>query len=237
MLPKLQVPTHSILLPISNHRVQYRPFTVKEEKILLMANESKTEADMLNAFKQVIGNCITDKIDVGKLPMFDLEVLFMLIRAVSVGEISEFVLTDEHGKNVPMSINLNTVVKESIAAVKAPPSSIQLSEHIGVVMKPISLDLFADQLVGSEIDTQQAFDLLANLIESVYDDDNVYKLADFSRTEIDEFLESFTSEAVNKIYEYINNYPRVEYTLPYKNSEGESKELTLKGMVDFFQYV
>lgn len=236
-LPKVNSPIQTIHLPVLGKSVRYKGFTVKEEKILLMANESTDDADRFGAFKQVTNNCIVDEdIDASTLSVFDLEVLFLLIRSVSVGDELQFsVFNKDDEQYYKVSVNISDVVKNACDNVKIPNKVIPITSEIGVTMKPITLDIFEKQTT-EEISVEQAFDLLIDLIDSIYDEENVYDTKDYDRKDLQEFVDGFTADGLVRLQNYINNYPRLTYTIQYKNSQGEDCEYQLEGMRDFFQY-
>jgi hypothetical protein len=235
-LPKIQSPIHHIKLPVLNRNVKYRPFTVKEEKILLMAAESNESSDTYSAFLQVVNNCLLeDDIDASKLHIFDLEILFLMLRAASVGEVSEFRVRDAATERwVDISLNLKDVINQSIAEAKIPSKQIQVTDEIGFVMKDITLDIFGGPDMTGVMTAERA--LVIKLIEKVYDKEELYILSDYSKAEATEFLESFASEDLQKVFGYLHSIPRVRTTVKYRVG-GEDRELQLEGISDFFQSV
>ncbi len=203
-----------------------------------MAAESTDPEDVYTAFQQVVNNCVIDDIDASKLHLFDLEILFMLLRIASVGEDATFFIKDpDSNTQVEVQLNLMTVIKESITAAKIPSKQIQITDDIGIVMKDITLDLFVDaSSLTEEITAEQAFALIKKLIDKVFDKEEVYDLADSSDEELDEFLDSFQSTDIEKLYKYLYEIPRVNTTLKYEVNK-EPRTLKLEGVSDFFQYV
>lgn len=243
MLPRIKVPTFPYTLPVTKKDIHYRSFTVKEEKILLLASESQDEADMINAFKQVIQNCVIEELDVGKLPIFDLEVLFILLRIASVSPVAEFSVKDNEDEQIyTIKVDLKKMLDEVTASTTFPDRRIQLTadgaeQTLGVIMKDINLDVFSNQaLFGGDIGSEQAFDMIANMIAKVYDEENVYDTNDVDKQEVIEFLEGFTGDSIQKLYEYMDKIPRVRTTATYTTKAGETKEMKLEGIADFFQF-
>ena len=239
-LPKIQAATQTFTLPLMNRKITYRRFLVKEEKILLMAAESGEQADLMQAFKQVLTNCIVDEdIHVSDIPMFDLELLFLLLRINSVSDIADIRITDPVDENeYDLSINLTDVVKEIAAKTVAPERQIQLTEDIGVVMKYATIAQAEDQnLFETTLKAADAYSLLGSMIEKVYDKDNVYIVKDFTKDEILDFVESFTPDAMKKIEGYINSIPTLKYEIPYKRKDGSDATFKLEGLGDFFPYL
>lgn len=236
-LPKIQAPIYNTKLPVLDKKIQYRPFTVKEEKLLLMAAESSTADDVFTAFQQVINNCIvTEGVDAAALHLFDLEVLFLLLRAASVGNEATLLIRDKQSnKPVEIVVDLNAVVEESIRNANIPSKQIPITDDIGLVMKDITLSMFLDiASSGEELNAEEAYGMIKKLIDKVYDSENVQDLSDYSDAEVDEFLESFRAHEMEKLYNYLQDMPRVRATVPY-TVDGEERELTLEGVTDFFQ--
>lgn len=237
-LPKIQAPIYTFKLPVLNKKIQYRPFTVKEEKLLLMASESSDTSDVFTAFEQVINNCIvTEDVSGADLHIFDLELLFLLLRVASVGDEATFFVRDkETEKMVEVTVNLNDVVQECVKEATIPSKQIPIADSIGLVMKDITLKLFLDAAgEGEELDAAQAFALIKKLIDKVYDAENVYDLAESSDEEVTEFLESFQAADMERVYKYLSEMPRVRTKIKYKLG-GEEREVQLEGITDFFQY-
>jgi len=237
-LPKIQSPILQFKLPVLNKIVKYRPFTVKEEKILLMAAESTDSVDMYNAFLQVINNCIlSEDVKPEELHIFDLEIIFLLLRIASVGEDVSFKIKDEETDTwAEVEVNLQTVVNDCVKNVTIPSKQIQINDTLGIVLKDITLGIFAGSSIDQNVTAEDAFNMLKLVIDTVYDKEDVYLLADFGDEEITEFLESFATSDLEKIYDYLNNIPRVHATINYKVNK-EDRTLELKGVTDFFQYV
>lgn len=234
-LPKIQAPIYTYKLPVLDKKIKYRPFTVKEEKILLMAQESGQPQDVYTAFQQVVSNCVLDEdIDGMKLHIFDVEILFLLLRIASVGGETNFNVTDkESGKSVPITLDLQEVVDNSVKNAVIPSKQIQINEEIGLVMKDVTLDLFIDVSNADNLTTTDAFAVIKRLIDKIYDKEEVYSLAEHTDEEINEFLDSFQAADMEKLYDYLYSIPRVKSTIKYKVDK-EERELALEGVSDFF---
>ena len=235
-LPKIQAPVFTYKLPVLNRKIKYRPFTVKEEKILLMASESGAPADVYTAFQQVINNCVLDEdIDALKLHIFDMEVLFLLLRIASVGAETSFGIKDnDSGKTIQVDLDLQQVVDASVRDAVIPSKQIAINEEVGLVMKDITMDLFMDVSDADNLSADDAFAVIKRLIDKVYDKEEVYDLSDSSDEEVNEFLDSFQTSDMEKMYEYLYAIPRVRATIKYK-VENEEREIKLEGVADFFQ--
>lgn len=233
MLPKIKSPTFQLTFPSSNKKVQFRPFTVKEEKILLVAKESGERHDILNAFKQIINNCVIDDIDVSKLPIFDLEFAFLMIRAKSSNNVSQVQITDaEDGKEYAAFIDLDQVIVEK---QESHNKVIDLDGNVGVVMRYPTIDDM--DLLGAvedgKVNPEKMIDFIRACIDEVYDEDNTYKMADASELERTEFFESLNNTYFEKIQNFFASFPVVVAKAVYKTEKGESKELEIKGANNF----
>jgi hypothetical protein len=233
-LPKIATPQFALTLPSNGQRVHFRPFLVKEEKALLMATQSEDSLDMIDAVKNVIASCILDKVNVDTLPYFDLEYIFLNIRAKSIGEIVKLEYRHTGGKNysgiecdavTPVEINLEQVKVEK---KDGHTNKIQLDDKIGVEMRyPTILDVKMVTEGANEIE------MLAKCIVSVYDENEVYE-PDNLEDSI-EFMESLNNSQFSKIMNFVDTMPKLRHTFSYKcKGCGQEDTVTLEGMADFF---
>lgn len=232
-LPINAVPQYEILLPLSQTKVVYRPFLVKEEKLLLLAAESKDEKMIFSSVKQVIANCTMDKLDIDTLSITDLEYLFINIRAKSVGETANPSIKCENCKaSVAISVDLTEV---KIDTTKAIDRKIQLTQSVGVVMRYPTYEMVQEVNNLSKSARERNFDVIARCIEKVYDERNVYNAKDFSEKDIMDFIDSLTQASFVKIAEFFERMPRmrqdVQYDCPSCKHRGT---MTLAGLQDFF---
>ena len=236
---KIEQPLVSKTLPVSKKTVHYRPFTVKEEKILLIATESDDPRALTTAFEQVVKNCITEDIDVGNMPLYDLEVLFLLLRAAAVNNIINFKVRDKEDNEVyEIEIDILKAVAESESNLSMPEKKIALTDNVGVVMKDMTLNLFAKSS-GEQKDmseTQFIIHTLANMIDSIYDADNLFKTEDFTIEEVLEFIDGIPATAMENLNKYIDSLPRLVIESKYSTPAGE-RTFSMSGLSDFFQYV
>ena len=203
-LPKLNTPTYELTLPSSNRKVKYRPFLVKEEKILLIAMESEDEKEMQNAVKQILKNCIlTRGISVDKLAVFDIEYLFLNIRGKSVGEDIKLnvVCPDDEVTEVEVSVNVEDV---KIQKSDNHDSVIQLTDQVAIVMKYPSMEMFVKNNITGEnqqkVDT--IFDMTIDCISQVVEGEDVLEAKSFSKKEMLEFVETFDTQQFQKIQDF-----------------------------------
>ena len=226
-LPLLVTPEYEMTLPSTKEKVKIRPFLVKEEKILLTAQQSEDKNDQIAAIKQILHNCILSDIDVENISYFDFEYLYLNIRGRSVGNILEFSFTHDCGTSHDIKLDLDTV---EIKFIDGHETNIMVTDDIGVKMKypTISkLNLFDD------INEENMFEILENSIEYVYDQENVYD--EFSSDEMKSFIESMNKTQIEKVADFFQTMPRLEHEVKYK-CKGCKKNVnfTLRGLSNFF---
>lgn len=238
-LPKLGVPYYSLTLPSGNN-VQYRPFTVKEEKVLLIANESKNQKNITNAIKNVLNSCVLQ--EQGKqppkiedMPIFDAEMLFLHIRMKSVGEYSEFKYRCEECEGSPeigVRIDLRNIVIENSDKIKS-SKKIMLTDEIGVELQFPTFDLVLSEN-KNENNSLMALEVIKKCIVSIFNPTEIYTRKDFVDAELDDFVDSLTQEQVNKISSFFENMPKLTYELKFECPCGEVSTRKLTGLSDFF---
>ena len=239
MLPKLDVPTYELVLPLSKKKIKFRPFLVKEQKNLLMAMESKDSTDTHNAIKDVLVNCtLTDGIDFDKLPIIDVEFYFINLRAKSVGEVVETKYrcnnVIEGGKTcngtMEAQINLLDIKPEG----KEVNPEIQLDAKITVKLKYPEFGVVKDSL-NYESDTEVTFKLVANSIEYIYDGDQFYYANESTEQELVEFVESMNQSQFEKIEEFFSAIPQMKKTLEITCGKcGYEHKIEMEGLESFF---
>jgi len=241
-LPIIGTPTYDTNLVSSGKPVKFRPFLVKEEKILLMALESKKEKETISALRTIIGNCVqTPGFDVDALPLFDIEWLFLQLRAKSVGNVVEPVMRLECGAEVKVPVNLDEV--QPVKSEKH-TQTITLFEDkkrkVGVIMKYPKLDLAVKMSGknkgGMDKDPMLAFDVVRNCIEYIFENEEMHAAEDVGDKEIDSFLEGLTQEQFMKITEFFETMPKLEHEVEIHNPCTKSQQkIVLKGLQDFFR--
>jgi hypothetical protein len=231
-LPKISHPTFVVEVPSTKKNVTFRPFLVKEEKLLLMAKASGEESDMLATIKQIVNNCAIDEgFDVNKLSLFDMEYLFIKIRASSVSDIVDVSFKDlEDEKIYDFSINLNQVV------VKFPDNTsnvIKVTDDFGITMKYPQASLYDDkEFLNSGEDS--FFQLIIRCIDKIYNGDEVIDAQNYTTKDLGEFIEDLDVKTFELIRDFIVNPPTLYYMLKYKNSLENDKEIELRTLSDFF---
>ena len=233
-LPKIVTPTYELRLPSTDQLIKYRPFLVKEEKVLLMAMESEDESQMINAVKTILKNWIISKIKVDDLAVFDIEYLFLNIRAKSVGEQIELNLTcpDDGETVVPLEINV-----EDIQIQKSEDHSrvIPLTDTISVVMKYPSMEMFVKTNFTASAKTEDVFEIAASCIEQVVEGEEVYETKSFTKKEINDFLDSLDTAQFLLIQKFFESMPKLAHTVKVTNPvTNVESEVVLEGLASFF---
>ena len=237
-LPKLTVPEYEAILPSTEKVIKYRPFLVKEEKILLTALEAEDDAVMADAIRQIVNNCVLEELDVFKLPTFDIEYLFLRLRAKSVGEkvslgLRPWGCPNNKGKLCEKSTEVEFNLEEvNVIKDENHSSKIMLSDDIGVKMK------YPDIKNINIIDADSAItgmNIVRNCVDMVFTKDETFERDSFTDEELEEFIDSLNSDQFKKIKEFFDTMPTLKHTTKYKcETCGEEKETTLQGLNSFF---
>ena len=229
-LPKLETPTYETIIPSTGRAIEYRPFLVKEEKILMMAQETQDTAQAISALKKIISSCTFGKVDPNTLTTYDAEYLFLQLRIKSVGESVDFIITDKDtGEDVNVSVDLSEVqvVEPEVELEK----TIKLNDSIGLTLKEVTLK---DAVGLSGKDMNDITGLISVVIDSIFDDEKVYNKQDVSKKELETFIESLNHSQLEQITTFIQNQPAIQKEIKYRLKDGQEKTITLKGLQDFF---
>ena len=236
-LPKISTPTYELELPSNGQTIKFRPFLVREEKLLVLALEGEDTKEISNAIKTVIKNCIVSKgVKVETLPTFDIEYLFLNIRGKSVGEKVEIniICPDDGETTVPVSIDLDDI---KVQKNEKHTNKIQLDDALIMEMKYPSLDQFIKNNFDFSGSTSmdQSFDLIASCIDKIYNEEEVWSASDVTKKELLEFLDQMNSSQFKKIEEFFDTMPKLSHEVKVKNpkTEVESK-VVLEGLSSFF---
>ena len=230
-LPTIESPKYFLTIPSTNASLEFRPFLVKEEKILMIAQEAKTTQSMISAMKDVINSCTFGALDLYSLVMSDLEYILLQIRSKSVGETSKISFKcNECDEQIDLTIDLSEI-KVSSGEVKE--NKVQLTDDVGITLKSPGLKE-AEIAARSNKNDNSIVQSLSSVIESVYDSDNVYPFEQASPKEIENFIDSLSSEQVNKIKEWVESIPALKKEIKYKCSKGKERTKILSGLNDFF---
>jgi len=235
-LPLANTAKYELMLPSQQKTIQYRPFLVKEEKILLMAMESGDPKEMLSAIKEIVKSCTFGEVVAEDYPMFDIEYVFLQIRSKSVGEKTKLkILCPDDGKTyAETEIDLSKI---EVYVDDDHSTNIVLDEgrKLGVVMRyPALKDIDSDTLTGN-INIEKTYKMITNCIEQIYEGETVYLRKDSSDKELQEFVDGLTADQMKKLSAFYNSMPRLEHKLTVKNPKTEvESEVTLKGLASFF---
>ena len=234
-LPRIDVPTYELEVPSTDEKIKYRPFLVKEEKILLIAMESGETKDMLQAVKDIVDECTFNKLKLGDMPMFDVEYVFLNIRAKSVGEVSKLrVLCKDDGKTYAnVEVDLNEV---EVQVIDGHTNKIELSDEMGVIMKYPTIDSFNANGI-TDITTDNMLEVIASCIAQIYDKkgEELYDPKDSTQKELLEFIENLNTKQFADVQKFFDTMPALKHEITIKNpkTKKESK-VTLTGLNDFF---
>lgn len=231
-LPKLSTPLFEVTLPVSDQDIKFRPFLVKEEKVLLVGKEGDYNQQLL-AVKQMLSNVVVEPttFDVDQLVMADMEYLFIQLRAKSIQNVVELKYRDnEDGKIYKFNVDLDNIQVQQDPNHKY---EIQLTDEVGVVLKDPTIGMLSKiKIPEGEVSSEVAFNMIAACIDKVYDTDQVYD--DFTQSEAVDFLKSMELTTFNKIKDFYDTMPKIVEVLTYTNSNGTEREIKLEGIKDFF---
>ena len=236
-LPTIETPTYELKLHSSNKKIKYRPFLVKEEKVLILAMESQDTATVANAVKDVLKNCILSRgIKVEKLSTFDIEYLFLNIRGKSVGEAIEVMVTcpDDGKTQVPTSINIDEI---KVIIDDDHQKDIKLDDTYSLRMRYPSLDEFVKNnfATASDISVDDTFDLIASCVDQVYSEEESWAAADCTQKELTQFVESLNSNQFKEVEKFFDTMPKLSHTVKVINPNTKKEnEVVLEGLQNFF---
>ena len=231
MLPKIQYPINSIKLPSTKKLLNFRPYLVKEEKILLMAKESGNITDILRAIKQIVNNCSIDPgFNISNITTTDLSYLFLQIRAISVdNKITQTYKDREDEEEYSFTIDLTKIeVKQD----KEINNNIKINKDVTIAMKYPTADMYDSDMVDDN--DVMNYSIITKCIDKIYEKNEIFDPKTHSKQELTEFVENLTIKALESIMEFLNNAPRLEYIIEYKNSKGNDRRIVLNTLNDFF---
>ena len=231
-LPKLKAPVYEAILPSTEKVIKYRPFLVKEEKLLLLAMETEKDDDMMRAVKQIINNCTFEKLVVDDLALFDLEYVFLRIRSKSVGEIVNLkLLCEDDGETyADVEVNLDEV---GVDYPEGHSNKIELDENVGMLMQYPQFETALG--MNSDSDTENIFTMIKRSIKQIYDGDTLHERTDFNDKELDAFIESLSTAHFQKLQAFFETMPRVRHEVKFKNPKTKKNNtVTLEGLNAFF---
>ena len=239
-LPKINTPTYELTLPSNRKKVKYRPFLVREEKILVLALESEDQKQITDAIVQIIGDClITKNIDVTKLPTFDIEYLFLNVRSKSVGETVEVNVTcpDDGKTKVETSINIDDI---KVVKDKNHKFIVQLDDKYSMKLKYPSLDQFIEnnfdfEMAAPNESVSAAMSMLSSCIDMIYDEEESWDASESTKEELDEFIDQLNTKQFQEVEEFFRTMPKLSHKLKVTNPQtGVESEVVLEGLASFF---
>lgn len=231
-LPKIQTPVFDIVIPSLNRAIEFRPFIVKEEKILLMAQQSSDQRDIVRAIKQIITNCCLDtNISVNQFTTTDLEYVFLKLRSKSVNNIIAIEYTDEEdGKMYKFDVDLDEV---HVTKPKDANNNIKINDDIGIIMCYPSAAII-DQIETFQDEVEILNFFIKKCIVEIYDEENVYPANEHTDQELQDFIDDMDVMSFDKIREYLDSAPKLNHVIKYTNSLGNEKEIVMDNLRDFF---
>jgi hypothetical protein len=231
-LPKINVPTYELEVPSTKDKITYRPFLVKEEKILLLALEENDEMTIARALKQIVNNCTYDNLSVNDMPLFDLEYIFLNIRAKSVGEAAEIKLLcpDDEKTYVDVSIPLQDV---KVQFTKGHDKNIKLTDSITVVMRYPTYELLG--VDDTDMTIEKTFKLIGDCTDKVIDGETIHERSDFNDKDLQEFYDGLETKQFQDVQNFFETMPKLKHTVEVVNPKTKKKsKITLEGLQSFF---
>ena len=232
-LPKIDQPLFDMIIPSTGKKVVFRPFLVREEKILLIAQQSENDSEIIRAIKQILNACVQDDIDIDSLAIFDLEYMFLKLRARSVNNVVKLSYRDiEDGELYSFELDLDTIEVKMPEVIN---SKIEINDNVGMTMKYPAASI-TDRMkdFDNEVDLMTFF--IVNCIDTIYDEDNVYVASEFSESEITEFLDGLDVMSFEKIRQFFESVPRLYHKIEYTNSLESKRSIELTSLKDFFMW-
>jgi len=234
-LPQVVLPTYELEIPSNGKKLKYRPFVVKEEKVLLIALETQNEKEIEKAVKSLLKNCIQSRVKLEDLAMFDLEYIFLQIRAVSVGEIVQMSVTCRDDEKTQVKYNLNLTEVE-VNKPEGHDPKIMLNDELGVIMKyPAWSEFISGSIMGQTPSTDGIVEIIAGCIDQIFDGEDVYDNSTTTKKEFVEFVETLTNTQFESIQKFFETTPRLEHKFTVTNpNTGKESEFLINGLTNFF---
>ena len=234
-LPKLTTPTYELEIPSTDEKIKYRPFLVKEEKILMMAMESNKESDIVQAVKNIVNECTFNKVDMNVMPMFDVEYIFLNIRAKSVGEVSKLRLLcpDDKKTYADVELDLNDV---KVQVGEDHTNKIELGNGMGMIMQYPTINSFRDSGIKN-ITAENMLDVIGTCILQIYENEGkkVYDPKDQTKKEVTDFIEQLNTKQFKDVQKFFDTMPKLKHEITVKNPKTKiESKITLSGLNDFF---
>ena len=237
-LPKIEVPTYELTLPSEDKKIKYRPFLVREEKILYIAMETGQNKEMINALKDVVGACTFDVLNVDRLPIFDIEYIFLQIRAKSVSEITKFraICPDDGKTYVETEVDL-TKVEVQVNDEHTNKIILDIPRNLGIILKYPTLKNYDIGRGVDNLEIDKVFDILIDCVDHIFEGDKIYPAKDTSKQELKEFIEGLPQDAFTKIKSFFDTMPKLKHEIEVTNpNTNVTSKIVLTGIADFFGY-
>lgn len=230
-LPKIDLPIFELELPSTGEKIKYRPFTVKEEKILLVAQESKEPAQEIMATKQVVHNCLIEK-DVSEIAMFDLEYILLVLRSKSVDNNISFAIKDpDTEETIKLEIDIENI---KLISQKDHTNQIKINEDYILYLKYPTIDQFIKIVEMDPNDPLVNYFVMISCLDKLASEDEVHHFKDYSNEDIDSFMENLTGNIIKEIQHFFETTPKLRHEIKYKNKNNEEKTFVIEGMRSFF---
>ena len=234
-LPKLEVPIYELTVPSTDEKIKYRPFLIKEEKILLIAMESGANEDVIQAVKQIVSECTFNTLKLGDMPMFDVEYIFLQIRSKSVGEVSKLkILCRDDGETYAnVEVDLTEI---EVQVNDDHTNKIELTDEMGVIMRYPTIDSFSTAGI-SDITADNMLDVIVACIEKIYDKkgEEVYDSKDSSKKELMDFVEQMNTQQFQDVQKFFDSMPKLRHEITVVNPKTKvENKVALSGLNDFF---
>ena len=237
-LPKIEVPTYELTLPSEDKKIKYRPFLVREEKILYIAMETGQNKEMINALKDVVGACTFDVLNVDRLPIFDIEYLFLQIRAKSVSEVTKFraICPDDGKTYVETEVDL-TKVEVQVDDEHTNRIILDSERNLGLILRYPTLKNYDIGRGLDNIEIDKVFNILIDCIDHIFEGDKIYPAKDTSKQELKDFIEGLPQDAFTKIKSFFDTMPKLKHEIEVTNpNTNVTSKIVLTGIADFFGY-
>ena len=231
-LPTINVPQYEVTLPSTKENVTYRPFLVREEKILLLALEDGGDKALAMALKQIVNNCTFEKLPVNDLPLFDLEFMFLRIRSKSVGEVADLkLLCEDDGETyADVSIPLDDI---NIEFPEGHDPVVKLNDEVTLMMSYPTFEMLGTDM--QTMDVEKTFDLICSCIKQVIEGETIHEKSDWNKKELGSFLDSLTSKQFADVQKFFETMPKLSYEVEFVNPKTKEKnKMTLEGLQSFF---
>jgi len=233
-LPQVSLPTYELELPSNGKKIKYRPFVVKEEKVLLLALESGDDKQIEDATKTLLKNCVQSRVKIDDLPIFDLEYIFLNPRAVSVGEVVEMMLTCEDDGETQVRYNLNLTEVE-VTKPEGHDSKIMLSDTMGVIMKYPSFEEFIKISIIGKDTSSEVIEIMAKSVDQIFDGEDVYDSSTTSKKEFIQFIEGLTNKQFESVQAFFEGMPQLKKEVKITNpNTGVENTFVIQGLANFF---